>query len=312
MSRDFIALNDFTTDELVSLMDAADEMYRAWHSSNMPKSLAGRSFALIWEAGGFRNRVSFELGIQALGGRAVQVPGRLDQRESVEDVTRYLQNWFDGIIARTETHTQMLRLAAAADIPVINARTDHNHPCEVLSDLTYVRRHRGTLQGLKVTFVGEPTNLCYPWLEAAARLPIEVIQACPIGYETPAEHMAMLREGAVGRLSVTNDLAEALAGADVIYTDCWPKRSTAGERDAIESAFLPYQITTERLRMASPGCLFLPCPPVTRGEEVSAEVMEAYGATVYVAKEYLLHTQNAILTIALSGGPSTGLKPRST
>jgi ornithine carbamoyltransferase len=301
LKRDFISLTDFTTSELFSLIDLADSMHRAWHSHKLPQTLTNRAFALIWDAGGFRNRVAFELGIQALGGRAVQVPGRLDQRESIEDISRYLQNWFDCIIARTETHEQMLRLSAAADIPVINARTSHNHPCEILSDLTYIRKHRGTLDGLTVVFVGEPTNLCYPWFEAAARLPIKVIQACPKGYETSSDYLGMLRRSAVGYLSVTNDLREALPEAEVVYTDCWPKGKTAEEQLHIRNAFLPYQITTEMLSHAKSGCYFLPCPPVTRGEEVSSEVMGTSGSVVYKAKEYLLHAQNAVLTFLVTG-----------
>lgn len=301
MKRDFISLTDFTTGELFSLIDFADSMHQAWHSHKLPQTFTDRAFALIWDAGGFRNRVAFELGIQALGGRAIQVPGRLDQRESIEDMTRYLQNWFDCIIARTETHEQMLRLAAAADIPVINARTSRNHPCEILSDLTYIRKHRGTLDGLTVVFVGEPTNLCYPWFEAAARLPVKVIQACPKGYETPSDYLVMLRRSAVGHLSVTNDLREVLPEAEVVYTDCWPKGKTAEEQLHIRNTFLPYQITTEMLSHTKSGCYFLPCPPVTRGEEVSSEVMETSGSVVYKAKEYLMHAQNAMLTFLVTG-----------
>ena len=117
-----------------------------------------------------------------MGGKAVQVPGKLDSKEPIEDVVRYLQNWFHAIVARTETHSHMIRLAKAASVPVINAKTDHNHPCEILADLTYIRAQRGSLDNLKVVFVGEPTNLCHPWFEAAARLPIEVTQVCPKGY----------------------------------------------------------------------------------------------------------------------------------
>ncbi len=299
MGRDFIELTDFTTQELVSLMDLADRMRKAWHSGTMPRSLEGRRLALLWDAAGFRNRVAFELGIDALGGTAVQVPGKLDQRESIEDVTRYLQNWFDGIIARTETHDQMRRLARAADVPVINARTDHNHPCEILSDLTYVRRRRGSLDGLKVAFVGEATNLCHPWFEAAARLPIEVVQVCPQGFEAKAEYLAERQRGSAGRLSVTHDLEVGLRGAQVVYTDCWPKRSTSDEQARIRALFLPYQITGETIRLADPHCMLLPCPPVTRGEEVSEEVMETSGQAVYEAKEYLLHAQNAVLVTVM-------------
>ena len=292
----FLALTDFTGAELTALLDSADEMREAWTARRMPADLAGRNIALIWDAAGFRNRAAFELGIAALGGRAVQIPGKLDQREPIEDVARYLENWFDAIVARTESHRHLERLAAAVRIPVVNARTDHNHPCEVLGDLTYLRARRGNLDGLRVVFVGEATNLCYPWFEAAARLPIRVTQVCPAGYEADPAWLSRLRVAATGCIEVSNDLDESLNGADVVYTDCWPKVSDPAERAEVERRFLPYQITTEKLRRAGPDCVFLPCPPVTRGEEVSPEVMGTSGAHVYAAKAYLLHAQNAVLS----------------
>ena len=297
MARHFIHLTDCSTEELVSLLDAADRLRGAWTAGRVPQVLENRNIALVWDASGFRNRVSFELGIVAMGGRAVQVPGRLDVRESIEDVVRYLQNWFHAIVARTETHAHIVRLAAGSSIPVINARTDHNHPCEILGDLAWIRAQRGTLDGLKVVFVGEATNLCHTWFEAAARLPIEVIQVCPKGYEVDEAFMRDLSRGARGGLGVCNDLERSLRGVDVVYTDCWPRREGAEEQARIREEFLPYQVTSHILAVAKPSCCFLPCPPVTRGEEVSAEVMESYGAAVYRAKEYLLHAQNAVLSL---------------
>jgi len=297
MASDFIHLSDFSETELIGLMDAADDLRQSWISRRMPQAIAGKNVALLWDAGGFRNRVAFELGIAAMGGTAVQVPGKLDVREPIEDVARYLQNWFHAIVARTETHRHLTRLAAAATIPVINARTDHNHPCEILGDLTFIRAQRDSLDGLAVVFVGEATNLCHPWFEAAARLPISVTQVCPGGFEADAAYLSGLREGARGLLAVSNDLEGCLKGADVVYTDCWPRRASDAERAEVREAFLPYQIDAENIRLAKPACFFLPCPPVTRGEEVTAEVMETRGDTVYRAKEYLLHAQNAVLSL---------------
>jgi ornithine carbamoyltransferase len=301
MTDDFLALTDFESLDLVSLMDLADSLRTAWVENRMPQNLQNKNIALLWDAEGFRNRVAFELGIAAMGGRAVQVPGKLDIREPIEDIARYIQNWFHCIVARTQTHDHIRRLAAAANIPVINARTDFNHPCEVLGDLVFIRTVRKTLSNLKVVFVGEATNLCHPWFEAAARLPIRVIQACPEGFQINNKYLAMLRQNAAGTMQVSHDLDESLKDADVIYTDCWPKRSTQDEKEMVRKLFEAYQITKEKLGLAKPDCLFLPCPPVTRGEEVSAEVMELSGQQVYNAKEYLLHAQNAVLTTLLRG-----------
>ncbi len=294
--KDFISFLDFTQADLVALLDLADTLRDAWQAKRLPQNLAGKSIALIWDAEGFRNRVSFELGIAALGGITVQVPGKLDERESIEDVARYLDNWFDAIVSRARQHEHMLRLAAEAEHPVINARTDFNHPCEILGDLAYIRAQRGRLEGLKVAFVGEATNLCHPWFEAAARLPIHVVQICPPGYEVDADFMAQVQRDAVGTMSVSQDLDAGLQDADVVYTDCWPHRSDPEDHARIARQFLPYQITAEKLWLAAPDVLFLPCPPVTRGEEVSEDAMTYLGHHVYEAKAYLLHAQNAVLT----------------
>jgi ornithine carbamoyltransferase len=231
-----------------------------------------------------------------MGGVITQVPGKLDMRESIEDVAAYLDNWFDGIVARTTSHSQMQRLANAAQIPVVNARTDFNHPCEILGDLAYIRAKRGGLEGLRVAFVGEATNLCHPWFEAAARLPIQVIQICPEEYRVDPQFLSDLQRDAIGTLDVSHDLETGLKNANVVYTDCWPKRTHQEEHEPITQSFFPYQITAEHLKRAASDVLFLPCPPVTRGEEVSEDAMTYLGHHVYEAKEYLLHAQNAVLT----------------
>ena len=300
MPKDFVTFLDYSKQELLALLDLSETMHDRWASKQLPRLLEGKSVALVWDAGGFRNRVAFELGIDSLGGRAVQVPGRLDEREPIEDVTRYLSNWVDAIVARTGAHAHMLRLAAAARVPVINARTDHNHPCEILGDLAYIRARKGRVEGIKVAFVGEATNLCHPWFEAAARLPIQVVQVCPEGYQIDPALLAQLKAGAEGELSVTNSLRMGLQDADVIYTDCWPTRGNAEEGRRIRRLFEPYQITEENLAWAAPGVMFLPCPPVHRGEEVSTEAMQSAACCVYEAKEYLLHAQNAVLATLLA------------
>ncbi len=289
--KHFISLLDYTTDELLGLLDSAELLKRAFHAGAVEPALKGKRFALIWDAEGFRNRVAFEAGIQALGGSFVQVPGKLDAREPIEDVSRYLANWFDCIIARTHPHEHMIRLTRQNRVPVVNARTDYNHPCEILGDLLYIRGKRGTLSNLRVVFVGEATNLCVPWFEAAARLPIAVMQVCPKGREIDGEVLREIGRDAVGKLSTGNSLEEGLRNADVIYTDCWPRHND----DAVRKEFLPYQISAALIRRHCPEAIFLPCPPVTRGEEVSSDAMEEYGHAVFEAKEDLLHAQNAVL-----------------
>jgi ornithine carbamoyltransferase len=304
MPKDFVTFLEYSEKEITSILDLGDQLHDQWRSKQLPHHLKGKSIALIWDAEGFRNRVAFELGIAAMGGIAIQIPGRLDERESIEDVTAYLNNWFDAIAARTKPHQHMQRLASAAQIPVINARTDFNHPCEILGDLSYIRAKKGHLEGIKVAFVGEATNLCHPWFEAAARLPIRVVQISPEGYQIDPTLLAEMKNGAVGELSVTSSLKDGLQDADVIYTDCWPARRSESERQRVQQLFIPYQITLENLAWAATEVLFLPCPPVHRGEEVSDGAMRSSACCVHEAKEYLLHAQNAILVTLLSERPN--------
>ena len=262
--------------------------------------LRGRRVALIWGASGFRNRVAFELGIAELGGVSVEIPDPLDGMERLEDVAKYLDNWVDAIVARTATHALILRLAGSSNLPVINARTPFNHPCEILGDLAYLRDQRGCLDGLRVAFIGAATNLGRSWFEAAARFPISVVQVCPTGYEIEAEFIQRVAGKAEGEVAVSRDMQSAIADADVIYTDCWPDGETDEDRKRIRDLFLPYQVTDEILSASPPDALFLPCPPVYRGQEVSESAMKWPGCRVYEAKEFLLHAQSALL-VALIG-----------
>ena len=295
MPKDFISFLDWSTDELSELVKAAQTFRRLWLEGKSPPALKGRRVALMWGATGFRNRVAFELGIAELSGMSVEVPGPLDVREPLEDVVRYLDNWFDAIVARTTTHDQMLRLARSVRVPVINARTSFNHPCEILGDLAYIKERRGSLNDLRVAFIGEATNLGHSWFEAAARFPIHVVQVCPAEYKVEAQFLQRIAGEAKGEVAVSQDMPSAIADADVIYTDCWPARETNEDHQRIRELFLPYQVTAEILRTSPPDTVFLPCPPVHRGEEVSDSAMNWPACCVYEAKEYLLHAQNALL-----------------
>ena len=301
MPKDFISFLDWSAEDLTDLVETAQVFRHRWKERKSPQALKGLRIALIWDAEGFRNRVAFEQGVAELGGVSVQVPGPLDERERIEDVARYLDNWFDAIVARTSTHEHMLRLASSARIPVINARTSFNHPCEILGDLAYVMERRGDLTGLRVAFVGEATNLGHSWFEAAARFPIHVVQVCPEGYEVETDFLQRIASEAKGDVSVSRDLPAAIAAADVVYTDCWPATETEEDRRRIRDLFLPYQVTEENLATGPSGAVFLPCPPVHRGEEVSDDAMKWQGSHVYEAKEYLIHAQNALLAMILGG-----------
>lgn len=293
--RHFLSLLDFTRDELCALLDRADLLRAAWRAGALPRALEGAWVGLWHEGTGFRNRVAFDIGVRALGGEVVEIPGVLAEREEPEDVARYLGSWLAAIAIRARDHAAVERFAAASPIPVINARTAHNHPCEILGDLQFVRRQRGGLEGLKVVYVGEASNIGNSWLEAGARLPLRVVQVCPPAYAPAPEALAAYRDGSVGSIELSTDLAEALEGADVVCTDCWPRTRDPEAAARVRALFAPYCITGAELATRAPDALFLPCPPVTRGEEVDAAAMRSPACRVFEAKDHLLHTQNAIL-----------------
>ena len=293
--KDFLSLLDYSHDELTAQLDRADTLRALWQTNQMPASMQQQRIGLWFFGDGFRNRLAFEIGAEAMGARVSYIPGALGVNEPLEDIGRYLENWYSILIVRAARHDDLLYLAAHTAVPVINARTNLGHPCEIMGDLQFIRQQRGSIEGLNVIFVGAVTNLCLSWFEAAARFPIRVTQVAPESYLADAAFINRRNDDALGEISTDDDLEDAIDDADLIYTDCWPSASDAAPKDAIRVLFLPYQITASHLSRLKPGALFLPCPPVTRGEEVSEDAMRSPLCMNYAAKAHLLHAQNAIM-----------------
>ncbi|SFH85258.1 ornithine carbamoyltransferase [Bradyrhizobium sp. cf659] len=278
-SRDFLQFHDLGADTILSIIDRTQVLAKAWHDRALPQSLAGKHVAVIADDGGWRNTTAFDLGVKAMGGICVQPPVRFNVREATADLAKYLDNWFDILVVRTPELSTLHELASNATAPVVNARTRSNHPCETLGDLAYVKSRRGTLEGLKVVGVAPDANILRSWVEASIALPVEVTQAYPADWH--------IRDIASPGFSVSTDL-DALYDADVIITDCWP----GGARDEQLGS---YRISASLLDNCRPDAIFLPCPPVTRGEEVTADAMSHCACQSTAAKAYLLHAQNALL-----------------
>jgi ornithine carbamoyltransferase len=277
---DFLALDDHRADTLESILRRAIGYAQAWRERQVPQPLQGVRVALVVDDGGWRNTTAFELGIKVMGGLCVRAPISLAGNEAVGDLAQYLDNWFDIVVIRTPDLGQLRRLAEAATLPVINARTRSNHPCETLGDLAYVLQQRGNLSGLRVGVVAPDGNILGSWAEAAAALSIEVVQIYP-------ERWHARRFAKIERFSATTEMG-ALASADVVITDSWPE-------DVEPAEVLDYQITAATLEHFAPDELFIPCPPVTRGQEVTADAMVSPSCHVIAAKAFLLHAQNALL-----------------
>jgi len=287
---DFLALDDHGADALTRVLGRAMDLADAWEARRMPQALSGLRVALVQDDGGWRNTTAFDLGIQAMGGVCVHAPITLKGAEDAADLAGYLDNWFDVVVIRTPELRRLRQLASAAKAPVINARTRSNHPFETLGDLAFALRRRRSIEGLRVAVVAPDDNILGSWAEAAAVLPIEVVQIFD------ARWHARCFVGS-SRFSAVTDMA-ALASADIVITDCWPQAAEPAELST-------YQVTEAWLERIPEHALFIPCPPVTRGREVSAGAMTAAKCCVFQAKAFLLHAQNALLEIV-----SDGLSPQ--
>ena len=289
----FLRVDDLSGDEILSVIDRANTLHDLWHENRMPKTLADKKIALWFYGQGFRNRVAFELGARSMGADVSFIPGDLGVHEPIEDIASYLNNWFSMFVIRCQSHAHLERVAAEARVPVINARTAFNHPCELIGDLQYISRKRESLDGLTVVFVGELTNLCMSWFEAARALPIRVTQIGPKEYLAGESLVRDLNAGAKGSIGVSSTLEGAITkDVDILYTDCWPRQD---DKARVKELFMPYQITKRLVDGMNPKGFFMPCPPITRGEEISDDSLTAEQYCDYEAKEFLLHAQNAIM-----------------
>lgn len=233
-----------------------------------------------------------------LGAIAVEISGAVGEGEEIADMATYLGNWFDAIVVRPPSFRSLAVLAEATPAMVVNARTRLNHPCEILGDLAAVHASGHDITDTtNVVFVGEATDLCYSWLEAAAVLALALTQVCPPGFQADIEAWQQLTRSPAGTVQVAHDFEDVLQQADVVYTDCWP---TGLDSEAAQE-FRNLQITADVLDRCSSNVMFLPCPPVSRGEEVSSDAMTHPSCRVIEAKQWLLHAQNALLVSGLNG-----------
>lgn len=294
--RDFKTLSDLRADGVLAVLDRADDlksMRRAGEPS--PRSLQGKSVALIFEKPSTRTRVSFEVAIYELGGHPVVLAARdtqLGRGEPIEDTARVLSRYVHAIVIRTFEDAKLEALARAATVPVINALTDGGHPCQILADLQTVREIKGTLRGLRYAWVGDGNNVANSWIEAAALLGLELTLAVPEGYE-PSMSLAGGVPGT--RLSLVRDPVEAVRGADVVITDVWASMGQEAERARRVEAFQGYRVDPALMQHARPDAIVLHCLPAHRDEEIDDVYLAPADAPIWDEAENRLHTQKALL-----------------
>jgi ornithine carbamoyltransferase len=297
--RDFLAIPDFSRDELLALFGLAERMRGGEYRE---KPLAGKSLAMIFMKASTRTRVSFEVGTFQLGGHALFLSPRdvqLGRGEPIADTARVLSRYVDGIMIRTFAHQDVEELARYAEVPVINGLTDLLHPCQILADLLTIRQHLGGIEGRKVAWVGDGNNMANSWINAAYRLGFELSLACPEGYE-PADHLlARAREHT--KVTLVRDPREAIEGAHVVNTDVWASMGQEDEQKKRERDFAGYTVSTSLMKLASPDAIFLHCLPAHRGEEVDADVIDGPQSRVWDEAENRLHIQKAIMAVLIGG-----------
>jgi len=297
--HNFLSIKDFSPEEIRYFLDLAREIKS--HPSAHSGALKGKTLAMIFEKPSLRTRVSFDVGIQQLGGFSLYLsPAEisLGKRESVYDVAKNLERMVQAIMIRTYAHDIVERMAEYASIPIINGLTDYSHPCQAMADYLTIQELKGNVAGLKVAYVGDGNNVCHSLMFAGAQLGAHVWAATPEGYEPKPEAVEWaLQRGAKtgGTCTLTHDPAEAVSAADVVYTDVWASMGQEAEAEMRRKLFLPYQVHSDLFRKAKFDAVFMHCLPAHRGDEVTDEVIDSPNSVVYQQAENRLHAQKAIL-----------------
>ena len=311
--KDFLSVLDFDAPELESCLQLAAQL-KADRSlgrhAPTADALGGRHVALLFDKPSLRTRTTFEIAIRELGGHlvALQADVALGRREPVVDVARNLERWIDAIVIRTFSQEALQEFATAARrLHVVNALTDEEHPCQAIADFLTLQERFGQLRGRTIAYVGDGNNVATSLAHAAAMLGVHVHIASPEPYQLPhavvQQATGAARHGA--RLRLFSDAADAVAGADAVYTDTWTSMGQEREAELRRGIFAPYQVNDELMSLAKPGALFMHCLPAHRGEEVTADVFESETSVVFDQAENRLHGQKALLLMLLA--PAAGM-----
>ncbi len=303
--RDFLTLKDFSTDEINYLVDLGLDLKAKLKAEIPTPILSGKSLGMIFQKSSTRTRVSFEVGMYQLGGQALFLSGhdlQIDRGEPIEDTARVLSRFLDGILIRTYSHEMVENLAKYADCPVINGLTDDFHPTQVIADLITIKEHKGTNKGLKFAYVGDGNNMTHSLMIGAAKVGMSFASASPEGYMPHEDVVAYASEQAAQNgctVEITHDPFEAVADADIVYTDTWASMGQEAEKEIRAKIFAPYQINSKLMSAAKKDAIVLHCLPAYRGYEITTEVLEGPQSVVFDEAENRLHAHKAIMAAVL-------------
>lgn len=294
--KHLLKLSDLTSEEIIGILNLADQLKYEKKNGIEHKLLAGKSLGMIFEKSSTRTRVSFEVGMYELGGNPMFLSSndlQIGRGEPVEDTARVLSRFVDGIMIRTFDQEEVEALAKYGSIPIINGLTDYAHPCQVLADLLTIREHKGKLAGLKLCFIGDGNNMANSLIVGGIKCKMSVAIACPEDYQPDAEIMAWAKEN--GNFVCTSNIEDAISGADVVYTDVWASMGQEAEAEARKKVFANFQVNEKFMALANEGAMVLHCLPAHRGEEITAETFEKHADEIFDEAENRLHAQKAVL-----------------
>jgi len=308
--KDFLSIRDFTPRQIRHFLHLACQIKA--NPRAYARALKGKTLALIFEKPSLRTRVTFDVGIDELGGHPLYLsPAEisLGKRESVYDVARNLERMVHGIVIRTFAHEIVVEMARCASIPVINGLTDYSHPCQAMADYLTILEVKGRIAGLKIAYIGDGNNVAHSLMFAGAQLGAHVWIATPPGYQPEANAVAWAAERGAktdASCTITDDPKIAAFGADVIYTDVWASMGQEAEAETRGKIFQPYQVNAKLFACAKPDAIFMHCLPAHRGDEVSDEVIDSPRAFVFLQAENRLHAQKAIMLELMGAGAAEG------
>lgn len=301
MKRDFLTILDFSKEELNTILRRAIDLKSGKDSGKCP--LIGRSVGLLFEKPSTRTRVSFETAVYRLGGQSIYTSAgelQMGRGETIADTARTLSRYLDAIVIRTSSHPRIEEFASNATIPLINGLSDRHHPCQALADIMTILEKKRRLEGIRFAFIGDGNNVANSLVEASARMQIDMVIACPEGYEPDPEVLDRARESEKGNIIILRDPREAAARADVIYTDVWISMGQEKEAEKRREKFREYQVNDALLSCAKDDAIVMHCLPAHRGEEITDSVMDGPHSVVFDQAGNRLYSQMALLEFLLT------------
>ncbi len=323
--KNFLSISDCSAEQLSELLELSGELKKLYKSSGRDLCLSGKTLAILFEKPSLRTRISFQVAMTDLGGSAIYVKpediggarqggsslrnappkqeacrSTIGKREPIKDIARVLSRYVNGIMARTFEHSTVIELAEFATVPVINALTDFSHPCQAMADALTIAEHCGRLEGVKIAFIGDGNNVARSLAFACAKLGMKMVIASPTGYELDGESIQKANQISADSVSQTNDPVQAVADADIIYTDTWVSMGQEEEKQKRLDDFAGFQVNAELVKSAPANVRIMHCLPAYRGFEITDEVAESANSIMFDQAENRLHFQRALLKKLMS------------